>query len=128
MHNFALNHEGHGAVFHHEGREVRKGKTLRGGFITAILLVAATSAHAQTMERLTFQQAIERATRNNPTVAQAAAGIMRAEAILQQVRSSSLPALGLTTAVNFTNPVKFGDQSVVPGVQTQTTPALGYRF
>ena len=77
------------------------------------------------MERLTFQQAIDRATTNNPTVAQAMAGIMRAEAILQQVRSSSLPALGLTTAVNVTNPVKFGGQAVVPGVQTQTTPALG---
>jgi len=82
-------------------------------------------ADAQTLERLTFQQAIDRATKNNPTVAQATAGIMRAEAILQQVRSSSLPALGLTTAVNMTNPVKFGGLTVVPSVQTQTLPALG---
>lgn len=97
---------------------------LRGLAVAAAVLVAA-SAEAQTLERLTFQEAIDRATKNNPTVAQATAGIMRAEAILQQVRSSSLPSLALTTAVNVTNPVKFGGQAVVPGVQTQTIPALG---
>jgi outer membrane protein TolC len=77
------------------------------------------------MERLTFQQAIARAEMNNPTVARATEGILRAEAILQQVRSSSLPALGLTAAVNMTNPVKFGGQTVIPGAQTQTTALLG---
>jgi outer membrane protein TolC len=81
------------------------------------------------MERLTFQQAIDRAVMNNPTVARATEGIMRAEALLQQVRSSSLPNLSLTTAVNFTNPVKFDFEgrtaTVVPGIQTQTTPNLG---
>jgi outer membrane protein TolC len=80
---------------------------------------------AQGLERLTFAQAIERAINNNPTVAQAATGIVRAESILQQVRSSSLPALGAAMTVNITNPVKFDNLSVVPGVQTQTTPTLG---
>ena len=98
---------------------------LRGLTFLAILLVAANSALAQGLERLTFQQAIDRAVRNNPTVARATAGIMRAEAILRQVRSSSLPALALTMSTNISNPVKFGGQSVVPAVQTQTTPALG---
>ena len=102
---------------------------LRGFTCVAILLVAASSALAQGLERLTFQEAIDRAIRNNPTVAQATAGIMRAEAILQQVRSSSLPALALGMTTTFSNPVKFdtatGPATVVPGIQTQTTPTLG---
>jgi outer membrane protein TolC len=87
--------------------------------------IAATSSSAQGIERLTFQEAIDRATRNNPTVAQATAGIMRAEAILQQVRSSSLPALAATVAINISNPVKFSGQSIVPAVQTQSAANFG---
>ncbi|HEY3161787.1 MAG TPA: TolC family protein [Vicinamibacterales bacterium] len=98
---------------------------LRGFTVVAILLVTSNSALAQGLERLTFQEAIDRAVRNNPTVARATAGIMRADAILQQVRSTSLPSLALTTAANLTNPVKFGGASVVPAVQTQTAPTLG---
>jgi outer membrane protein TolC len=98
----------------------------RRNFAIGLLLSALpVFASAQTIERITFQEAIERATRNNPTVAQAAAGIMRADAILQQVRASSLPALSLSTTVNITNPVKFGGLTVIPAVQTQTTPTLG---
>ena len=79
-------------------------RVLRGLAIFSIVLVAANSALAQPLERLTFQQAIDRAIANNPTVARATEGILRAEAILQQVRSSSLPNLSLSSAVNFTNP------------------------
>jgi outer membrane protein len=101
---------------------------LRGFTVAAILLVAANAAPAQGLEQLTFQEAIDRATRNNPTIAQATAGIMRAEALLQQVRSSSLPALSASLVTNFQSPVKFdtgtGTATVVPGIQTQTTPLL----
>ncbi len=101
---------------------------LRGFAVAAILLVAANSVQAQALERLTFQQAIDRAIANNPTVAEATTGIMRAEAILQQTRSSSLPTFNASLATNFTNPVKFdtgsGTATVVPGIQTQTTPLL----
>ena len=95
--------------------------------LAAVLALVALPglAGAQTLERLTFQQAIDRALQNNPTIARASAGILRAEAILQQVRSSSLPALGLAITTNATTPVKFGDQTVQPGVQTQTAPTLG---
>jgi len=103
-------------------------RVLRGLAIFSIVLVAANSALAQPIERLTFQQAIDRAIANNPTVARATEGILRAEAILQQVRSSSLPNLSLSSAVNFTNPVKFtiegSTATVVPFAQTQTTPLL----
>jgi outer membrane protein TolC len=115
MHNRAIYHAGAAG--------------LRGFTCLAIVLVAANVALAQTLERLTFQQAIDRAVRNNPTVAQATAGIMRAEALLQQVRSSSLPSLGASMSVNLTNPVKFEVEgrtaTVVPGIQTQTTAVLG---
>jgi len=89
-----------------------------------LLTVFASWAQAQGLERLTFAQAIERAIANNPTVAQAASGIMRAEAVLQQVRSSSLPSVAAAISVNMTNPVKFDNLSVVPGIQTQTTPTF----
>jgi outer membrane protein TolC len=92
--------------------------------VLLVLLVPSTVV-AQALERLTFAQAIERAIANNPTIAQATAGIMRAEAVLQQVRSSSLPALGLAMTTTVTNPVKFNDISVVPLAQTQTIPTLG---
>ena len=96
-------------------------------FVVAFLAatIAATSSSAQGLERLTFQEAIDRAIRNNPTVAQATAGIMRAEAILQQVRSSSLPALAATVATSIANPVKFNGQSIVPAVQTQSAATFG---
>jgi outer membrane protein TolC len=95
--------------------------------LTGLLLLAGfpSVALAQPLERLTFAQAVERAINNNPTIAQATTGIVRAEAILQQVRSSSLPALAAAMTVNVTNPVKFGNQSVVPVVQTQTIPTFG---
>jgi Outer membrane protein len=94
---------------------------------TGVLLLTVFPwwAQAQGLERLTFAQAIERAIANNPTIAQATAGIMRAEAVLQQVRSSSLPALGLALTTTVTNPVKFDTVSIVPAVQTQTIPTFG---
>jgi outer membrane protein TolC len=90
-----------------------------------LLTVFPRCAQAQGLERLTFAQAIERAIANNPTIAQATTGIMRAEAVLQQVRSSSLPALGLALTTTVTNPVKFDTVSIVPAVQTQTIPTFG---
>ena len=127
MRNRVVNHEDHEVCVNHEGHDGLR--ALRGFvsvlIVAAIVLGAVNSALAQTLEQLTFAQAIDRATKNNPTVAQAVADIMRAEAILQQVRSSSLPSLGASLATSIVNPVKFGDQSIVPAVQTQTTAALG---
>jgi outer membrane protein TolC len=114
-----------------------RSRTLKGPRRVAIVLVMCgvgaglqtRPAVAQTLERLTFAQAIERAIAFNPTIAQATSGIMRAEGILQQVRSSSLPALGLGVTTTVTNPVKFtdvtGDVTVVPTLQTQTIPTFG---
>ena len=52
------------------------------------------------MESVTLEQAVERALKNNPTVAQAAQGILRAEALLQQARAVTMPNVnaGFTAA------------------------------
>ena len=58
------------------------------------LFCLVTPAFAQTpppMEAVTLEQAVERAIKNNPTVAQAAQGILRAEGLLQQARAATMP-------------------------------------
>ncbi len=56
-------------------------------------------AEAQTPPaRVTFQQAIDRAIQNNPSVAVAAAGILRADALLNEARSAVRPQVGATVA------------------------------
>jgi outer membrane protein TolC len=62
--------------------------------IAAAFLFLVPPLPAQTtapVESVTLDQAVERALTNNPTVAQAAQGILRAEAFLQQARAVTLP-------------------------------------
>lgn len=90
-----------------------------------LVLLIATPATAQTVERITFDEAIRRATTNNPTVQQAATGILRAESLLQQVRARSLPALDATFTTSVIGPVtEFGGSSIQPRAQTVTGSAL----
>jgi outer membrane protein TolC len=115
------------AVNHHEGRSATSRTGLLRVVTVAAWLVAATAAQAQppVIRRLTFQQAVDQAMRSNPNVGQAAAGIMRAEAILQQVRASSFPSLGATFATNVIGPVpEFSGAGIVPRTQTQTVVTL----
>jgi hypothetical protein len=51
-------------------------------------LVVAPAAAQPVMERLTFDAAVDRAVTRHPTVEQAAAGILRAQAILQPLVSA----------------------------------------
>ena len=56
-----------------------------------LLLLVVAGEHrvrltAQTIEQVTFEEAILRAMTNHPTVHEAAAGVLRADSILQQVR------------------------------------------
>jgi outer membrane protein len=71
------------------------------GLLTA-LLACAPPVGAQTagpaMERVTFEEAIIRALAKNPTVAQAATAIVRADAFLQQARAATLP--NINAAIN----------------------------
>jgi len=61
-------------------------------------LVFSVRAFAQTpaapaMERVTFEDAIQRALANNPTIAGAAEAVLRAEGLLQQARAATRPGV-----------------------------------
>lgn len=96
------------------------GKEFVAATVTAMLL--QVSAGAQTIERITFDEAIQRAVANNPTIRQAAAGIVRAEAILQQAGSSTRPQLSASISTTVIDPItRFGGASIFPRTQTLTT-------
>jgi outer membrane protein TolC len=88
------------------------------------LAVVPLPAFAQTIEAITFDEAIRRAVANNPTIQQAAAGILRAEALLQQTRALSLPSVNATMTTSVIGPVpEFGGQTIVP--RSQLNASLG---
>ncbi len=63
-----------------------------------LFLVFSVRAFAQTpaapaMERVTFEEAIQRALANNPTIAGAAEAVLRAEGLLQQARAATRPGV-----------------------------------
>jgi outer membrane protein TolC len=90
-----------------------------------MILFGTTAAPAQTIEPITFDEAIRRAIASNPGIQQAAASIVRAAAILSQVRSRSLPTLDATFATTVVEPVtQFAGSSITPRTQTQTTATL----
>jgi len=68
----------------------------RSALLLVAALGAAVSAAAQAppeRERVTFQEAVRRATEHNPTVAEASQAILRAEALLDQAKSVFRPTL-----------------------------------
>jgi outer membrane protein TolC len=74
---------------------------------------------------MTFDEAVRRAVTNHPTLQQAAAGILRAEAVLQQVRSRSLPSVEATFGTNVIDPVaRFSGASINPRTQTATSASV----
>ncbi|MEQ1757360.1 MAG: TolC family protein [Vicinamibacterales bacterium] len=91
------------------------------GLALAGVLVAGTTGSAQTIESITFEDAIRRATTANPGVQRAAAGIMRAEALLQQVRARLRPSVDASFSTNVIDPVvQFSGTSINPRTQTVT--------
>jgi outer membrane protein TolC len=62
--------------------------------VVIVSLVGSTAAaQTATIEPVTFDDAIRRATTANPSVAIAAANILRAEALIQQARAATLPTI-----------------------------------
>jgi outer membrane protein TolC len=57
---------------------------------------AAASPAAAVPERLSFEEAVRRATTRNPSVAAAATDILRADGLLRQARAATLPAVGVS--------------------------------
>jgi outer membrane protein len=66
-------------------------------------------------ERITFRAAIDRALSQNTTVLQAVAEVLRAEALIEQTRSSSLPQVNATASyTRYGYEIKFGSVVVQP--------------
>lgn len=78
-------------------RPASPGARVAGAALLAILLGAAAAVGAQpvagALERLTLTEALARARARNPDALVAAAEVRRAEALLDQTRSGSLPTL-----------------------------------
>ena len=99
---------------------------LKASFFTVVVTLFAATLNAQTvppappMETVTLDQAVERAIKNNPTLAQATQDILRAEGLLQQARAATMPFItaGVASLVNSTER-RFDD--VVTSPQTQAT-------
>jgi outer membrane protein TolC len=92
---------------------------LRGfaaGCVALALQGAVVSAQPPApSERATFDEAIQRAVRNNPSAAIAAAGILRAEALLMEARSASrLQVNGNVTTTTLNRGVEFDGAIVTP--------------
>jgi outer membrane protein len=99
------------------------GRVHRVLFTTVVLALAMSRGLcAQTPERMTFDEAVRRAIANNPTVQQAAADILRAEGIAQQVRSQALPTIAAAVTTNVIDPVtRFSGSAISPRTQAMTT-------
>jgi outer membrane protein TolC len=94
------------------------------------VLLGSTAAHAQPptpAERVTFSQAIERAIARNPSSAIAAAGILRADALLAQARSGARPQINANaTSTTINRGVEFEGVTVTP--RTSVTAGLDLRM
>ncbi|MCA1560923.1 MAG: TolC family protein [Acidobacteria bacterium] len=100
----------------------------RCAVLIALALASPRGVLAQTaapVERVTFEEAIARAVSHNPGVAEASAGILRAEAVLQQVRAGSRPAItGNATTTTIDTERSFGGEAVTPRTQLAATMDL----
>lgn len=98
-----------------------------GWLVVLALAFAPAPAAAQSMERVTFEEAIARALAKNPDVAAAETSIRRAEALLQQARTISRPTVGagVTTTV-LDSERAFGGQVSQPQTQTVFAGSVSY--
>jgi outer membrane protein TolC len=81
----------------------------------------------QPVERVTFADAISRALARNPSTAVAAAGILRAQALLAQARSDTrLQVTGNATSTTLNRGVEFEGTTVTP--RTSITGSLDIRM
>jgi outer membrane protein len=115
-----------------KGRGVRARTLAFAKAAVAISLAAPLlTAHAQAqtappMVTVTLDQAVEQALKNNPTVAQAAQGILRAEGLLQQARSEAMPFITarFNGVLNSTER-RFDDVVTSPRTQGQLSAQIG---
>ncbi|MBI3262408.1 MAG: TolC family protein [Acidobacteria bacterium] len=93
--------------------------------VIVALDMGARFAHAQAttvMERVRFDEAVRRAVERNPSVALAAAQIIRADALLRQTRAvTRLSINGTVTSTTLNRGVTFDDFTVTPQSQVSAT-------
>jgi outer membrane protein TolC len=103
-------------------------RVVRVALVLAVVL-GPWPLHAQPQpgERVTFDEAVARAIEQNPSAAIAAAGILRADALLAQVRSSNLLQIGASAATTTLNTgVEFEGTTVTP--RNSVTAGLDIRM
>ena len=89
---------------------------------------AAVEVASPVVERLTFEEAVERATSRNPSAAEATQAILRAEALLSQARSVFLPFASGNVATTVIDAARGFDGSVViPRTQTAFSATVSYQ-
>lgn len=85
--------------------------------VTGVAVMPA-SAQPAAPEKITYQDAIARALQRNPTIAEAASDIVRAEALLRQVRSGSFPQASGSLQTTISTPVlQFNGADISPRTQ-----------
>jgi outer membrane protein TolC len=102
-----------------------RSRWLTAGFCLLTLALAPSSlAQAPApIVRVTFKDAIDRAVEKNPSVAAAAAGILRAEGLLRQARAGTLLQVnGNVTTTTLNTGVEFQGATVTP--RNQVTASL----
>ena len=89
--------------------------------------VAQADSAQPAMERLTFEEAVKRATDRHPTVGQAAQAILRAQALLDQARSVFRPLLYGAMGTTILDDARGFDGNVTqPRTQTAFNATLSY--
>jgi outer membrane protein TolC len=114
-------------AFHRSTGSRCRQASLAIGWVALLLQCASLAAQPPLpAERVTFDDAIRRATEKNPSSAIAAAGILRAEALLIQTRSASrLQVNGNLTTTTVNRGIEFDGQTVTP--QNSATANLDVR-
>src|SRR5256886_13497446 len=83
--------------------------------LSVCTVVATAQAPPAPVARITFADAVRRAQEKNPTVAAAAAGIVRAEGLVRQARAATVVQLaGNITTTTLNQGVEFAGQTVTP--------------
>src|SRR5438309_1606422 len=101
--------------------------------VTLVALALLSPAAARTdsppapLERLTFEEAIKRATDRNPTVGQAAQAILRAQALLDQARSVFRPSVYGIVGTTILDAARGFDGNITqPRTQSSFNATLSY--
>ncbi len=97
------------------------------GALAGCVATGAAYAQPQPPERVTFDEAVTRAIERNPSAAIAAAGILRADALLAQVQSGNRLQIGASAATTTLNAgVEFEGTTVTP--RNSVTAAFDVRM